>query len=477
MGRWCRLVCVVVAVALGVGLAPVSAGAKDSEPKKPKAPKEWDERVQPFVDFVEGARHLEFEHPVVVRFLADKAFEKEIRSDAQLTKEEKALNEQISGELLALGLVGEKVDLGQATEDLDASSTVGFYDSETEELVVRGIDATAIDARVTIVHELTHALQDQHFDLDALYDDAKEGSEVYALDFLVEGDATTVENAYLDTLSPAEQEEYFGSADTAPEQPLPEDIPYALDIFSSAPYVLGTSFLFALDPDGGTAGRDRAFEKPPTTEELLIDPVALQQRQAAKKVADPKLSKGEHKAYDPEQFGVISLYLILATRLDVRTALAAVTGWGGDRGVGFKKDGDACVRVNVTGDTTTDTDELEAALTAWKGTMPAGAVEVKRSADVVTFTACEAKGVTAPADAVFDSAFYNVLADRIGVVLDVAAGGVPLGTALCVGDLVSTDPEVVALFDRVIAEGRDPTDAEFVAVDDAYNEAYPACGA
>jgi hypothetical protein len=166
----------------------------------------------------------------------------------------------------------------------------------------------------------------------------------------------------------------------------------------------------------------------------------------------------------------------MATRIDVRTALAAVTGWGGDRYVGFEKGRDACIRANVTGDTATDTDELEGALTAWKATMPEDAVEVSRSGDVVTFTSCEVEGVTEPTVERFDSAFYNVLAGRIPVVLDVASDGTPLGTALCIGDLVSTHPEVVALFDRLFAEVREPTDEDFAVLDDAYNEAFPACG-
>ena len=270
--------------------------------EKAKAPKKWDERVQPFVDFVEETRDLDFDHPVKVRFLPDKKFEAELRADYdELTEEDKALDEQLAGELLALGLTAEVVDLSQANEDLDAEGTVGFYDSEVEELVVRGTGANSVDARVTIVHELTHALQDQRFDLDALYNMAKEGSEALALDFLVEGDATTVENAYLETLSPEDQDEYFGTSEDIGEEPLPEGVPYALEIFSAAPYVLGESYVYALDPEGGTDGRNRAFEKPPITEEVLIDPVALKQRQRAKKVATPKLEHGEKKKYDPQQ--------------------------------------------------------------------------------------------------------------------------------------------------------------------------------
>ncbi|MEX0949317.1 MAG: hypothetical protein WD296_11005 [Acidimicrobiia bacterium] len=472
MNRRGRVVVVALVVALGSLWAP-TAYAKG----QPKAPKEWDERVLPFVDFVEEQRGLDFDHPVKVRFLSDKQLEKELRSDQKLTKNERELDKQLAGELLALGLVGEQIDLSQASEDLAAESVVGYYDPETEELVVRSKGAKSIDARVTIVHELVHTVQDQHFDIDKLYDKAKDGSQAYALDFLLEGDATTVENAYLDTLSPADQDEYYGFVEDVVGEELPEGVPYALDVYSSAPYILGEAFVYALDPEGGTSGRDRAFKNPPKTEEVLIDPVALKQRQPAKKVPKPKLTKGEKRAYAPEQFGVITLYLMLSTRLDARTALEAVTGWGGDRYVGFQKAGDACVRVNITGDTDLDTDQLEDALTAWMAEMPDGAVQVSRDGEIVAFTACESEGVTEPTIESFESAFYNVLGGRVFTVLDVASAGVPLGTALCVGDFVSTDPEVIALFDEVFAEGREPTEAEYVILDDSYVEAFPACGA
>jgi len=466
-----RAISLAVVVALGIVWAPAASGAKN-----PKHPKEWDERVLPFVDFVEDQRELEFDHPVRVRFLSDKRLERELRSDEELTTEERELDEQIAGELLALGLVGEEIDLSQASEDLAAQDVVGYYDFHEEELVVRSKDADSVDAAVIIVHELTHALQDQHFDLDRLYDKTKSGGESYVLDFLVEGDATTVETAYLDTLSPAEQDEYFGFLDEVTEGPLPEGVPYALDVYSTAPYLLGEAFVYALDPEGGTSGRDRAFKKPPQTEEVLIDPVALRQRQGAKEVPKPELVEGEKRGYKPEQFGVITLYLMLATRLDARTALDAVTGWGGDKHVGYQVEGDSCVRVNVTGDTDVDTDQLEDALTEWMAVMPAGAVTVTREGDVVTFSACESEEVTAPTEERFDSVFYNVLGSRIYTVLDVASAGISLGSSRCIGDFVSTDPEVIELVDVIFVEGREPTEEEYAILDGAYRQAFPTCG-
>lgn len=466
---WVRASAIFVVTALAVALVPVAAGAAP--------PKEWDERLQPYVDFVEEQRELEFKHPVKVRFLPDKKFEKEFASgDTELTKEERELEQQLAGELLALGLTDEEVDLSEAGEALDAFGTVGYYDTETDELVVRGTDTEDLDVKVTIVHELVHALQDQHYDIDKLYEEADDSSEALVIDFLTEGDATAVETAYVNSFTTEQQDEYFAEVDEGSEEPFPEDVPYALDIFGYAPYALGEPFVFALDPDGGTKGLERAYANPPSTEEVLIDPVALEQRQTAKKVPAPTLLDGEKKAYDAEPFGVLTLYLMLATRLGPRVALEAVTGWGGDQYIGFDRDGDACVRANVTGDSGTDTDQLESAITAWGQAMPAGAVEVTRDDDLVTFTACQADGVTEPSPETFDQAFYNVLANRMYTVLDGEAQGIPLGTAACVADFVNTDPVVIAVYDTLFAEGREPNDEELAVFEASFVQASEACG-
>jgi hypothetical protein len=468
-----------MAVAAATAIACVGGvfgGGSALAAKKP--PKLWDPRVLPLAEFVEEERDLEFKHPVEVQFASVKRFKNLLRDDSKPTKKEQDFDEQIGGELLALGLVSEGVDFGQATEDLTVEGTLGFYDSETEELVVRGKSLKSVDLRVTVVHELTHALQDQHFNLDKLYDRTSSGSEGLALDFLVEGDATFIEDSYLESLSQKERDQYYGEiSDFLEEAEIPEDAPYALDVFAGAPYVLGAPFVYALDPEGGTKGRNRAFRHPPKTEEVLIDPLAFYERQRAKKVPKARVEDGEKKAYDAEQFGVLTLYLMLATRIDLRAALEAVTGWGGDSYLGFQENGDACVRINITGDTRTDTDELEAALVEWQATMPEGAADVVRSKAVIAVTACEAPGITAPSMERFDSAFYNVLGQRIYVVLDlVQNGGLSLEDARCAGDLVSTDPKVVAAYDQAVAENREPTDEDYVVINRAYLDAYDACG-
>jgi hypothetical protein len=434
----------------------------------PKAPDEWDRRVERFVEFVERERGLEFEHPVKVRFLDDEAFEAALREgEEEPTAEDAAIDEQYAGELVALGLATARLSQDAAEDDADAS-TVGYYDSETEELVVRGTDLRDVDVRVTIVHELVHALQDQHFDMDALYDAAADDGELTALDFLTEGDATAVETAYIESLPPKQQDQYYasGSSGELEEEPPPvEGVPYVLDLFGDAPYSLGEAYIAALEQVGGKNARNRTYRDLPTTEEVLLDPVALERDEDAKKVPTPELGDGETKARGAQPLGALTLYLMLASRLEPRVALEAITGWGGDRSIGFERGGVACTRFGVTGDTRQDTAELESALAAWAAAMPPGGATVTRD------------GVTEPTVEVFDRAFYNVLGGRMYAALDVASYGVPLRDARCIGDAVSTDPVVMAIYDRVLFDGSDLTESERRQVDSSFSQAAQACGA
>ena len=72
--------------------------------------------------------------------------------------------------------------------------------------------------------------------------------------------------------------------------------------------------------------------------------------QKAKKVSAPVLSPDEEEN-DSGEFGSISWYLVLASFIDQRVALAAVDGWGGDSYVGYRKNNRTCISLAFEGDT------------------------------------------------------------------------------------------------------------------------------
>jgi hypothetical protein len=340
---------------------------------------EVEDLVAELSDYVEEQRGLEFEEPVQVDIEDDDAFHERLFADFDEDAEQTALSDPL---FKAFGLLDPGEDLVETMRTALEGAVVGFYDPETDELVVRGAAITPA-VRVTITHELTHALDDQHFDLDRQeYDDA---DDEIALGFsgLVEGSAVTVENAYTDTLTTDETEQYF---DEQMSYGIP-DVPLAILDLIGAPYQYGPGLIAALRADGGRERLDDAFAEPPRTSEQVLHPDAYLD-------AEPRLAV-EHPAADGEVvwdgvLGELFTQVVLSQEVPDQAG-AAAEGWGGDWATTWREGDRSCARAVVVGDTPDDSDELYAAWSAW-----ADAVEVTASAEQpqaggpVTIDACSA---------------------------------------------------------------------------------------
>jgi hypothetical protein len=460
------VVAVVAATLVG------TSGAADAARHPPA---KWDPRVTRYVQFVERNRKLKFEYPVPVKFLADAAFVKAYQGgDPRITEQLRAEAARYAGQLRALGLIQGPVDLIQSERDFGAADVVGFYDQEKEALFVRGKDLGDTDTRVTLVHELTHALQDQRFDLDKLDHRAETSGQDFAITALVEGDASAVEDAYVASLPQAEKDAYdasFSDETPGPDAPSTADIPPVLDLFESAPYIFGPQYIDTLKAEGGIKRVDRAFDDPPVSEEEIVDPVATKRGTKPATVAAPKLAKGEERDGAADDFGALSLYFVLASRLDPETALQAAEGWSGDRYVAFSRGAhkQECVRVVFRGDTRADTGEIADALDQWAATLPAGAAQVQRKEGVPTLTACDTDGTTAPSQDTLDTA-VSTLANRNELILEFLDQQAPVVDARCVSDRLVVDPEVEPLFAQDSF-----TDAEQTLLSDRISRYIDAC--
>jgi hypothetical protein len=191
---------------------------------------------------------------------------------------------------------------------------------------------------VTFSHEFTHALQDQHFDLDSLYDQSPTTDSRLALQALIEGDATLVMVEYafeylfemsfdradlLEAIQEVEQGEY-------------EDAPTVVRETAWFPYDQGLVFVAALSEEGGWERVNQAFRNPPQSTEQVMHP-------------DKYLSGEVGQAPDVGNFtdvlgpgwvelmrdvlGELYLRVYLERELGSEEALMAAEGWEGDRGV------------------------------------------------------------------------------------------------------------------------------------------------
>ena len=146
------------------------------------------EEVARLSSFVEAARGLTFKEPVAVHLADDAEFEDLLF--ATVTDEDWADMEASAASLEALGLVEPGIDMRATMTDLLGAGVLGYYDTETGELVLRGGEINPL-VQSTLVHELTHAIDDQRFELDRPELDEATDESGFGFSALVEGNASS----------------------------------------------------------------------------------------------------------------------------------------------------------------------------------------------------------------------------------------------------------------------------------------------
>ncbi|RYZ91225.1 MAG: hypothetical protein EOP06_07075 [Proteobacteria bacterium] len=113
--------------------------------------------------------------------------------------QQKRSNEMAASELFfkQLGLAPADFDLQKYTIDAKGEQVAGYYDVKKKTFYTSDIVLPSMIERV-MAHELTHALQDQHFELHKMRKwPSHESDHVRAITALIESDATLVIEKYL----------------------------------------------------------------------------------------------------------------------------------------------------------------------------------------------------------------------------------------------------------------------------------------
>jgi hypothetical protein len=351
-------------------------------------PTAWDSRVAPIAEWVADERDLAFEHPVEVVFQPEEEYLADAAGDpTSATEEEQQEMDDMVATLRALGLVDGEVDLADAFSDLSSEGTLAYYDPEREVVFVRGDELTPA-VRVTVAHELTHVLQDQHFDLGRITD--PDFDEAEGLRAMAEGDAGRIEEAYAaDELTPEERQEYEEetTASVDGSEDALEGVPPVLSIIFGAPYTLGDGFLLYRERVDGGEPWDAVLEDPPSQEELL-DPTAWETPRAEVQEVAIEAPEGA-EVIEEDTFDPLFWYLLLASRGDPAGALQAVDGWGGDAYVSSREDDVVCASMALVGDDATATDVLHRALVDWASGDPSGSTSVELAEGTIEVRACD----------------------------------------------------------------------------------------
>ncbi len=307
-------------------------GARVGETVDPAVASAVQAEIAELVAATEEVRGLEFLEPPDLAVVSLDELAALIREDVAEELAEIGPDERL---LRLLGLIEPDTDLVALIEDLLAEQVLGFYDGETGELVVRG-DQEALSplSRLIVVHELVHALTDQHFGFherfEALLDEDRL-DEASALQALIEGDATYFQLVYLqesmglDDLVRLQQEvrdQDFSVLDASP-QFLQDDLAF--------PYDEGFRFVTGLVEDGGIAAVDDAYEAPPQTTEHILHPERYLAGEPGLDVELPATPVEGYEVYEESVLGEWGVSLFFVGRDDRGLVTQIGNGWGGDR--------------------------------------------------------------------------------------------------------------------------------------------------
>jgi hypothetical protein len=340
--------------------SPKAVGPQGTAAPTPGAPALTIEQFVPIAEqFVEQHRGLKFKSPVQVTLLDDAAFRERLLGKQNSSPGNDQAIATTSKDLVALHLIDRSVDLGSSARDLLGAGVSGFYEPKSKSLVVRGVAATPY-VRQVIVHELTHALQDQWFGIDRPQLDRADDETAVAFQTVVEGDAVRIENQYHDAMTPQEQFQ-ADREEQGQGGGLPADVPRVLVELVAFPYILGPRFIDELDQLGGQQKIDDAFVHPPVSTAQILDVRRFVDGSAPRVLPVPH---ADGTAYDHGVLGEFGLLLLLenVAGMSAADALQVAADWGGDEYVAWTKGTTPCLRLAMAAVTAGEQGPLDTAL-------------------------------------------------------------------------------------------------------------------
>jgi hypothetical protein len=262
----------------------------------------------------------------------------------QQMKEDKEPEKRYADErmLEKLGLLPKNFPFDAFLVDLLTEQIAGLYDPKAKEFYIADWMKPE-EQEVVMAHELTHALQDQHYHLDRWRDAAKPNDDAEAArDAVLEGAAVAAMIDYglreqggsLDTIANSELKlsALLGNMDSSP---LLMKAPAFLRDSLVFPYGAGADFCMAvLRTRGGWPGFDSVFQKPPVSTQQILHPELYFRGIAPLPVTLPDLLHNlpsGWKALDSNIMGEFGLQEILKEFLTEDRADDLALVWAGDR--------------------------------------------------------------------------------------------------------------------------------------------------
>ena len=322
------------------GLAQQPATAPKAAKSKPITREEVEKLTTEVLTKTSEVRGLKLLHPVKSGVKSRTEIEQMILKNLA----EETTPEELDAEfktLVAFGLVPANFQYKDFMVKLYTEQVAGFYDPKTKELNLADWNSLEMQQPV-MAHELTHALQDQHFDLRRFEKWPKgDGDREMAIHSLIEGDATALMIDYLMkpmgtsvTKIPLIALQKMNEQMNSPDMPAFNSAPNVIKESLIFPYSQGLIFAYEVMKAQGWEGVSNAYKDLPQSTEQILHPAKYLANEQPVKVALPDVATTlghGWKRIKADVNGEFGYYLILAEHLDKVIARKASEGWGGDQ--------------------------------------------------------------------------------------------------------------------------------------------------
>lgn len=322
-------------------------------PRGALSDRDFNQKVNEIRTSLADTRELKFATEVPVLIQNKESIKKSLESYLIENYGEQKL-EDLSLAYATLGLLPQGFDLKKSLLNLYANAIAGFYNSKSKKVVLlhdsdgatpAGIhdSATDFDTR-DLVHELTHALQDQHFSLEKWIRPSDNDDKALAFRAIAEGDALLTELSFLFggsqevSLDQATQDLDNG---TTKFEPTLFDLPAVIADKLIFQYKAGAAFVHRLLKAGGWSAINLLYSYPPlSTEQVLHPGKYFEHPDPPIRIELSDLSTlytPDWRQIENNSLGELMVQCLFKEFFSVEEAKEIANGWGGDRFIAFRR--------------------------------------------------------------------------------------------------------------------------------------------
>jgi hypothetical protein len=262
-------------------------------------------------------RGLNFKHPVKCREFDKKKFVEFKRKQFHSFYSSTSLAAE--GFLYKLlGIVPSTYDYSKCISDDSFEDVLATYDPESKTIIIPAWNYIPEDI---FAHELTHALQDQHFKLGKLMNAANNSTDnALSMSALAEGDALLVQEIFRNKYKPGEVKKVGNEKKVErPDCSLPDILQ---DIYEF-PYVYGLAYVKQKVNVEGTAGVNKLFKNPPCSTSQIMH------KNLQRKFSCNQKYYSDHSKFR-DTLGQYFIMKIFKNKLSDLVSLRASKGWVND---------------------------------------------------------------------------------------------------------------------------------------------------